>query len=269
MAPSPCSRGRPGRRRLQRPAHLGRRRRRSSPATTTRRCPTARSTPSRRPTGPSRSRSGTAAWAARPRPPWRSMVAASTPASRTWCSPPATRARPTPRCTASSPSAASAGTDQLPDIIYLEDTQLQAMADSGLVLPAQACMEADGLRPDRASSPRSGRSTRSDDVLYPGYMNVSTPVLYYNKAHFAQAGLDPDEPARHARGDVRGGQDAQGSRGQRQAVLVQGQPLVLRDVADRHRRRDRQQRQRPQRPGHRGHLRHARGRGPDGVPAAG
>jgi len=39
-------------------------------------------------------------------------------------------------------SAASAGDDQLPDMIYLEDTQLQAMADSGKVLPAQACMEA-------------------------------------------------------------------------------------------------------------------------------
>jgi sn-glycerol 3-phosphate transport system substrate-binding protein len=31
-------------------------------------------------------------------------------------------------------------------------------------------------------------------VLYPGYMNVSTPVLYFNKAHFAQAGLDPEDP---------------------------------------------------------------------------
>lgn len=33
-----------------------------------------------------------------------------------------------------------------------------------------------------------------DGVLYPGYMNVSTPVLYYNKAHWSQAGLDPEDP---------------------------------------------------------------------------
>ena len=33
---------------------------------------------------------------------------------------------------------------QLPDIVYLEDTQLQVLADSGLILPAQSCMEADG-----------------------------------------------------------------------------------------------------------------------------
>jgi sn-glycerol 3-phosphate transport system substrate-binding protein len=32
------------------------------------------------------------------------------------------------------------------------------------------------------------------DVLYPGYMNASTPVLYYNKAHWVKAGLDPNDP---------------------------------------------------------------------------
>ncbi|MGH2474876.1 MAG: hypothetical protein ACRDIL_06385, partial [Candidatus Limnocylindrales bacterium] len=39
-------------------------------------------------------------------------------------------------------SAASSSPDQLPDLIYLEDTQLQVMVDSGQVLPAQSCMEA-------------------------------------------------------------------------------------------------------------------------------
>jgi sn-glycerol 3-phosphate transport system substrate-binding protein len=90
-------------------------------------------------------------------------------------------------------SAASAGEDQLPDLIYLEDTQLQAMADSGLVLPAQACMEAADY--DVTQLQPAARSKYSvGDVIYPGYMNVSTPVLYYNKAHFAQAGLDPEDP---------------------------------------------------------------------------
>ena len=90
-------------------------------------------------------------------------------------------------------SAASANTDQLPDMIYLEDTQLQAMADSGQVLPAQACMEAADY--DLANLEPAVRAKYSvDDVLYPGYMNVSTPVIYYNKSHWEQAGLDPEAP---------------------------------------------------------------------------
>jgi sn-glycerol 3-phosphate transport system substrate-binding protein len=90
-------------------------------------------------------------------------------------------------------SAAAAGTDQLPQMIYLEDTQLQSMVDSGYVLPAEACMAADGY--DLTNLEPAARAKYSvDDVLYPGYMNISTPVLYYNKAHWAQAGLDPDDP---------------------------------------------------------------------------
>jgi sn-glycerol 3-phosphate transport system substrate-binding protein len=90
-------------------------------------------------------------------------------------------------------SAASASTDQLPDIIYLEDTQLQAMIDGGNVLPAQACMDADGY--DLTDIEPVARAVYTvDDVLYPGYINVSTPVLYYNKAHWVKANLDPDDP---------------------------------------------------------------------------
>ncbi len=90
-------------------------------------------------------------------------------------------------------SAAAADADQLPDLIYLEDTQLQAMADSGQVLPAEACMEAaDYDLTDLEPAVRSKYSVNG--VLYPGYMNVSTPVLYYNKSHWQQAGLDPEAP---------------------------------------------------------------------------
>lgn len=90
-------------------------------------------------------------------------------------------------------SAASAGTDQLPDMIYLEDTELQAMVDSQQVLPAEACMEAAGY--DLTNLEPAVRAKYSvDDVLYPGYMNVSTPVLYYNKSHWEKAGLDPEDP---------------------------------------------------------------------------
>ncbi|MGH2393855.1 MAG: extracellular solute-binding protein, partial [Candidatus Limnocylindria bacterium] len=90
-------------------------------------------------------------------------------------------------------SASSSSPDQLPDLIYLEDTQLQVMIDGGQVLPAQSCIEAAGYElTDIEPAARSKYTV--GDVLYPGYMNVSTPVLYYNKAHWVKAGLDPDDP---------------------------------------------------------------------------
>lgn len=83
--------------------------------------------------------------------------------------------------------------DQLPQIIYLEDTSLGQMVDRGQVLPAEACMEADGY--DKSQLIPAALATGSvDGVLYPGYMNVSTPVLYYNNEIFAGAGLDPGNP---------------------------------------------------------------------------
>ncbi|MBN2622819.1 MAG: extracellular solute-binding protein, partial [Acidimicrobiales bacterium] len=92
-------------------------------------------------------------------------------------------------------SAAAAGADQLPDLVMLENTQLQALSDSGLVLPAEACMDAAGYDvTDIEPAVRAAFSV--DDVLYPGYMNVSSQVLHYNKAHWVRAGLDPDAPPR-------------------------------------------------------------------------
>jgi sn-glycerol 3-phosphate transport system substrate-binding protein len=90
-------------------------------------------------------------------------------------------------------SAAAADTSQLPDLVLLEDTQLQVIADSGLMLPAQSCMEADGY--DLTDIEPAVRARYSvDDVLYPGYMNVTSQILYYNKAHWVRAGLDPNDP---------------------------------------------------------------------------
>ena len=91
--------------------------------------------------------------------------------------------------------AATADKSQLPDIVYLEDIQLASAVGTGLVLPAQACMKADGYDLTRLE-PAARAEYSINDVLYPGYMNVSTPVLYYNQAHFARAGLDPSTPPR-------------------------------------------------------------------------
>jgi sn-glycerol 3-phosphate transport system substrate-binding protein len=90
-------------------------------------------------------------------------------------------------------SAASADPGQLPDVVLLENTQLQALADGRLVLPAEACMEPSGYEiTDIEPAVRSAWSV--DGVLYPGYANVGTSVLYYNRAHWVRAGLDPEDP---------------------------------------------------------------------------
>jgi sn-glycerol 3-phosphate transport system substrate-binding protein len=90
-------------------------------------------------------------------------------------------------------STASASTGQLPQIVYTEDTTLRAMVDAGHAFPAEACMEASGY--DLTDIEPAVRSAFSaDGVFYPGYANVSMPVLYYNKAHWVRAGLDPEAP---------------------------------------------------------------------------
>ena len=90
-------------------------------------------------------------------------------------------------------STASANVDQLPDVVMLETTELKAVADSELVLPAEACMEAADYDPTNIEpAVRSAHSVGG--VLYPGYVNVSSQVLYYNKAHWVKAGLDPEAP---------------------------------------------------------------------------
>lgn len=88
---------------------------------------------------------------------------------------------------------ASATPKQLPGIIYLEDRALGEMVDKGQVMPAEACMEADGYDPTQID-PVARSSFSVDGTLYPGYMNVSAPILYYNKVHFKEAGLDPEKP---------------------------------------------------------------------------
>ena len=89
--------------------------------------------------------------------------------------------------------AASPRPQQLPQVIYLEDTALGEMVDKGQVLPAEACMKADGYDTDQLM-PAARAEFSVDGVLWPGYMNVSTPMLYFNKVHFQKAGLDPNDP---------------------------------------------------------------------------
>lgn len=81
---------------------------------------------------------------------------------------------------------------QLPPIVYLEDTALRQLVDSGVILPAEACEAADDFTSGQLPAVRSYYS--ADGVYWPGYTNVSEPILYYNQNHFRRAGLDPAAP---------------------------------------------------------------------------
>jgi sn-glycerol 3-phosphate transport system substrate-binding protein len=82
----------------------------------------------------------------------------------------------------------------LPNITIAEDTQLQFMADSGVVLPATACFDAGAEQLDLLPGPVAYYTV--DDVQWPAAFNLSSPLLYYNAGHFEQAGLDPADPPR-------------------------------------------------------------------------
>lgn len=89
-------------------------------------------------------------------------------------------------------------TGNLPAITIGEDTETQFMIDSGVVLPAQDCIDADDDPRAKIDDllPAVKAAYTVDGVQYPASMNVSTVVLYYNRDHFRKAGLDPDSPPR-------------------------------------------------------------------------
>lgn len=83
--------------------------------------------------------------------------------------------------------------NDLPGIALLEDTQTQAMADSGTVLPAQSCIAADDY--DMSDFvPTLVDYYSVDGNLYPASMTPSNALIYFNVDHFEEAGLDPANP---------------------------------------------------------------------------
>lgn len=81
---------------------------------------------------------------------------------------------------------------QIPDMAFLEDVMLRQIVDSGTILPAEACEQADDFSTGQLEVVRNYYTV--DDVYWPAYPNVSEPVLYYNAAMWEAAGLDPDDP---------------------------------------------------------------------------
>ncbi len=81
----------------------------------------------------------------------------------------------------------------LPDLVQIEDTGTQRMIDSGSVVRAQDCIDAEHY--DTSDFvPRVISYYSVGGKLWPWPFNVSNPVLYYNKTAFTKAGLDPDKP---------------------------------------------------------------------------
>ena len=81
----------------------------------------------------------------------------------------------------------------VPDLVQIQDIDLQLMIDSRSVLPAQACVDAEDYALDDHLE-RVVAYYTVEDVLWPMPFNVSNPVLYYDKAAFRRAGLDPARP---------------------------------------------------------------------------
>ena len=89
-------------------------------------------------------------------------------------------------------AAAASGTG-VPAVVFLEDTTIQTVIDTGTLFPAEACAEEVGFDLDSVQ-PAVRSYYTVDDVFYPGYVNISGPILFYNRNHFRKAGLDANKP---------------------------------------------------------------------------
>jgi len=121
---------------------------------------------------------------------------------------------------------AGIGTGDLPAIAVTDDTVTIDMVNSGTVLPAQSCIEADAY--DMSDFLQAAQQYYTiDDVLYPASVNLSGALLYYNENHFRRAGLDTNsQPA--TLDEVR--QDAQAIKDagvvDKPVILKVGPPLI-------------------------------------------
>lgn len=88
---------------------------------------------------------------------------------------------------------AGLATGQLPDVAQMEDIDLQQVIDSKAALPVQSCINAAHYSLSDFV-PRTVQYWKVDGVQWAMPFSVSNPVLIYNRAAFAKAGLDPSRP---------------------------------------------------------------------------
>ena len=82
-----------------------------------------------------------------------------------------------------------------PALVQMPEYTLQLLADSDTIVPVQSCVNADGYDLNDFL-PRATAYYTLRGALQAMPFNVSNPVLYYNRAAFVKAGLDPDDPPR-------------------------------------------------------------------------
>jgi sn-glycerol 3-phosphate transport system substrate-binding protein len=83
--------------------------------------------------------------------------------------------------------------NDLPDMVQMEETAMQIMLDSESTVPVAACIAADDYDTSDFVDPvLSQYAVGGELVTWP--FQLSNPVLYYNKAAFERAGLDPEAP---------------------------------------------------------------------------
>ncbi len=100
---------------------------------------------------------------------------------------------------------ASADPTSLPDIFSPDDTVTQYMADSGIAIPVESCIEAD---PDAAEIyddmvPIVDAAYSIEDVLWPGAFAAAGAVTFINEDHFVAAGLNPETDQPKTLADLR------------------------------------------------------------------
>ena len=133
---------------------------------------------------------------------------------------------------------------QLPDAVQLEDQRTQAAIDTQSFLPVQSCMNAAKYSTsDYLTRPLNYWKVNGVQWALP--FAVSAPIVYYNETAFTKAGLNPADPADHARPDARRRQGPEGL-GQRHGPRPR--PVAPRDLARYGEHALRQQQERPHQP---------------------
>jgi sn-glycerol 3-phosphate transport system substrate-binding protein len=83
----------------------------------------------------------------------------------------------------------------LPDAVFAEDTNLQFLIDSGTIIPAESCIDADEGASEFFDDvvPSVTTAYTVQDALWPAGFGVSMPIMYVNDDHLRQAGVDTEE----------------------------------------------------------------------------
>jgi sn-glycerol 3-phosphate transport system substrate-binding protein len=89
---------------------------------------------------------------------------------------------------------AAAGSNSLPDLVQIENIDLQIMIDSQTVMPAESAVAADSSFDIASLLPSAVEFFKVEGVLWAMPWNESTEILYYNQHAFTKAGLDPANP---------------------------------------------------------------------------